>query len=268
MKRQKRNRHKYLFPKAACLRLLLVGGSIWGILQFLLPFVYAGILSIGNATGIIVLLLPLTYGLFMPWIHRAIRNAWQKRIGKVGLVTAGVLAGTVIVLAGVETGCMISAVTKEPTEDATLVVLGCRTYGDRPSVMLASRLEVAYEYLTEHPESVCVVSGGQGPDEPLSEGEFMYKYLVRKGIAPERIYRETQSTSTRENLQFSKDLIEKEGLNPQIAIVTNEYHEYRASMIAEALDLEHGAVPAGTPMWLFPTYYVRELYGILYEWVL
>ncbi|MBR6664768.1 MAG: YdcF family protein [Lachnospiraceae bacterium] len=268
MRRQKSIKQKFKLPISVCLRLLLVGAGIWGILQLLLPFVYARILNMGNATGIMVLLFPLIYGLFMPRIHKLVRAVWQKKIGKIGLVAAGTMVGLVFLLAVIETGCMVHASTKAPAEDATLVVLGCRTYGDRPSVMLASRLDASYEYLTEHPEAVCVVSGGQGPDEPISEGEFMYQYLVRKGIAAERIYRETESTSTRENLQFSKKIIEAEGLNPKIAIVTNEYHEYRASMIAEALDLEHGAIPAKTPMWLLPTYYIRELYGILYEWVL
>ncbi len=268
MWKRKGNVNKLKPAKVAWLRLLLIGISILGILYFLLPFVYGRILNLGNATGILVLLLLLLYGLFLPGIHKGIRTAWKKKAGKLGLMAAGVLAGLVLLLVGIETGCMIHAATKEPTEDATLVVLGCRTYGDRPSIMLASRLDAAYEYLTEHPDAVCVVSGGQGPDEPISEGEFMYQYLVKKGIAPERIYRETESTSTRENLLFSKVIIEKEGLNPRIAIVTNEYHEYRASMVAKALGLEHSAVPAKTPWWLFPTYYIRELYGILYEWVL
>ena len=267
MRKQKRNTHKFKFAKVTCLRFLLVGISIWGILQFLLPFVYARILNIGNATGIMVLLFILIYGLFLSWIHRGIRAAWQKRAGKIMIVAAGTISGLVILLAGIETGCMIHAANKAPTEDATLVVLGCRTYGNRPSIMLASRLDAAYEYLTEHPQAVCVVSGGQGADEPISEGEFMYQYLVKKGIAPERIYRETESTSTRENLQFSKVIIEEQGLNPRIAIVTNEYHEYRAFMVAKTLGLACSAVPAKTPGWLFPTYYVRELYGIIYEWV-
>jgi len=264
----KKSINKTNLVRVPCLRLPLIVVGILGILYFLLPFMYGRILNIGNATGIMVLLLLLLYGLFMPRIHKGIRVAWKKKIGKIGITAAGVLAGLVFLLAGIETGCMIHAATKEPVENATLVVLGCRTYGDRPSIMLASRLDAAYEYLTEHPNALCVVSGGQGPDEPISEGEFMYQYLVKKGIAPQRIYRETESTSTRENLQFSKTIIEAEGLNPRIAIVTNEYHEYRASMVAKNLGLEHGAVSAKTPWWLFPTYYIRELYGILYEWVL
>lgn len=268
MSKRKRNISKIKPVKVSYLRMVLIVISILGILYFLLPFLVGRILNLGNATGILALLLLLFYSLFMPRIHEFVRNVLKKKAGKIALTAAGVLTGLVIVLAGIETGCMIHAATKAPTEDATLVVLGCRTYGDRPSIMLASRLEAAYEYLTEHPDAVCVVSGGQGADEPISEGEFMYQYLVNKGIEPYRIYRETESTSTRENLLFSKAIIEKEGLNPRIAIVTNEYHEYRASMVAKALDLEYSAVPAKTPWWLFPTYYIRELYGIIYEWVL
>ena len=178
------------------------------------------------------------------------------------------VASAIIILAGVETAFMIKAATAKPSENATVVVLGCRAYGSRPSIMLASRLDAAYEYLTEHPDAICIVSGGQGPDESMPEAECMYLYLTEKGIAPERIYMENKSTSTRENLLFSQEIIEAEGLNPEIAIVTNEYHEYRAGMVADALEMEHSAVSARTPLWLFPTYYIRELYGILYEWVM
>jgi len=95
----------------------------------------------------------------------------------------------------------------------------------------------------------------------------MYRYLVEQGISPERLYKEEKSFSTRENLQFTKELIMKEGLNPAVAITTSEYHQYRAGQIAEELDMEYGANPGKTAIWLFPTYYVRELYGILYEWI-
>jgi hypothetical protein len=56
-------------------------------------------------------------------------------------------------------------------------------------------------------------------------------------------------------------------LNPEIAIATSEYHQYRAGRIAKALDMKYGAICGHTAFWLFPTYYVRELYGILDEWI-
>lgn len=268
MKRLKKNRKKKKLSKVLRLRIFWAGISILGIFWLLLPFFYGRILNIGNGTGILVLLFVLGYGLFQPRVHKLVRKLRERKPGRFVVTIMGILAVVVILLAGIETGCMMYAANKVPAKDATLVVLGCKTYGDRPSIMLASRLDAAYEYLVAHPEAVCVVSGGQGADEPISEGAFMYQYLVNRGIAPERIYAEVESTSTRENLLFSKAIIEQEGLNPRIAIVTNEYHEYRAFMIAAALGLEHSAVPARTPWWLFPTYYIRELYGILYEWVL
>jgi len=148
-----------------------------------------------------------------------------------------------------------------------VVVLGCRVYGERASLSMVERLDAAYDYLVEHPQSVCVLSGGKGDGENITEAECMYRYLVNKGIDAARLYKEEASTTTRENLLFSKQLIEEQGLHPVIAIATSEYHEYRAGMIANALDIEWAAVPGKTAIWLFPTYYVRELYGILYEWV-
>jgi len=167
----------------------------------------------------------------------------------------------------VETTLMIKAATNTSDSPATLVVLGCKVNGERPSRMLGERLEAAYEYLNAHPDALCVVSGGKGEDEGISEAECMSRYLVEKGIDESRIYKEDKSTSTRENLQFSYQIIKDNGLNPAVAIVTNEFHEYRAGEIAKKLGIDFSAVSANTNLWLLPTYYIRELYGILYEWV-
>ena len=254
--------------KKRILRIALIAIGVLGLIWFLTPYAVGRIMNLGNGTGAVIMALIIAYGVFMPKINQAIKKLYAKKIGKVILTGILVMVAAVILLAGVETAFMIKAATAKPSENATVVVLGCRAYGSRPSIMLASRLDAAYEYLTEHPDAICIVSGGQGPDESMPEAECMYLYLTEKGIAPERIYQENRSTSTRENLLFSQEIIEAEGLNPEIAIVTNEYHEYRAGMVADALEMEHSAVPARTPLWLFPTYYIRELYGIIYEWVL
>lgn len=254
--------------KKRILRIALIAIGVLGLIWFLTPYAVGRIMNLGNGTGAVIMALIMAYGAFMPKINQAIKKLSAQKIGKVILTGIFVVVAAVILLAGVETAFMIKAATAKPSENATVVVLGCRAYGSRPSIMLASRLDAAYEYLTKHPDAICIVSGGQGPDESMPEAECMYLYLTEKGIAPERIYQENRSTSTRENLLFSQEIIEAEGLNPEIAIVTNEYHEYRAGMVADALEMEHSAVPARTPLWLFPTYYIRELYGIIYEWVL
>ena len=139
------------------------------------------------------------------------------------------------------------------------------TAREHASRSLRERLDAALIYLEENPDSQCIVSGGMGEGEKISEAECMYRYLIKKGIHSSRIIKEDKSTSTRENLRFSKKIIEERGLSKNIAIATSDYHQYRASKIAKTLGFSVGAVPGHTAWWLFPTFYVRELYGILYQ---
>lgn len=236
-------------------------------LWFLLPFLVAGIFNIGNITGIVVSALFVIYMVFMPMMHEGIRALWKNKKAKWLLCGGGALVGTIALLVVIETGCMINACMKAPAENATAVVLGCRVYGERASLSLVERLEAAYTYLEEHPEAACVVSGGQGPGEDISEAECMYRWLVAKGIDASRIYKEDQSTSTEENIAFSKDIIKENELNEKIAIVTSEYHSYRAGIIAEKNELDFGTASGQTAIWLLPTFYIRELYAILAEWI-
>lgn len=244
----------------------IVMGAIF-FLWFLLPVVVAGILNIGNITGILLSILLILYMVFLPMINEWIVLRWEEKVGKRVLCGCGALAVLIALLAIIETGFMINANAKEPAENVTAVVLGCRVYGERASLSLVERLEAAYEYLEENPEAACVVSGGQGPGEDISEAECMYRWLVAKGIDAERIYKEDKSTSTKENITFSKVVIEENGLNPTVAIVTSEYHSYRATMLAEKNGLSYGTAAGHTAIWLFPTYYIRELYAILAEWI-
>lgn len=251
-------------------RVLRVIGIIVGMISFfwfLLPFMVAGILNIGNVTGMAVSLVLVLYTLFLPMIHKWIKGAWKKKGMRWVLAGMGAILVGVAMLAVVETGYIISANLKKPVENATAVVLGCRVYGERASLSLVERLEAACEYLEENPDAVCVVSGGQGPGETISEAECMYRWLVNQGIDGSRIYKEDKSTSTEENIAFSKDVIEENALNPNIAIITSEYHSYRAGVIAGKQGLDYGAAAGQTAIWLFPTYYVRELYAILAEWI-
>lgn len=154
-----------------------------------------------------------------------------------------------------------------PQEETTVVVLGCRVKNKKPSLALKERLDKTYQYLNENPKLQCILSGGQGANEEISEAKCMYQYLVSKGIDPHRLYQEDKSTSTRENILFSYRLIKKENLPKAITIITNEFHEYRAQTIARRLNIKSYAISAHTAWWLFPTYFVREIFGIVYEFI-
>lgn len=160
---------------------------------------------------------------------------------------------------------MLKAMNDHPENgNTTLIVLGCQVRDGRPSLMLKKRLDAAYGFLSEHEETVVIVSGGKGSDELISEALCMKNYLVSKGISADRIYMEEKSSDTKENLKFSKELIEREGLCTDITIVTDGYHQLRAEILAKKIGMNAKNISAPTSWWLIPTYWVREWFGIAY----
>ena len=121
-----------------------------------------------------------------------------------------------------------------------LIVLGCQVNGTVPSLMLRQRLDAAAAYLNTYPDAVAIVSGGQGAGESISEAQCMYDYLTAAGIEPERIRLEDQATSTMENLRYSMEYLD----STSVAIVSNEFHLYRAGQMAEKLGLDAELIPA------------------------
>lgn len=248
-----------------CIFILL---GVIGLIWFMLPYIIYRIMIIGNVTGICVSVLLILIGIFQKLIDRLLLTAWKRMAGKIILSIIGVIVTIMILLVIVMSGLMIHAAVKKPQQNATLIVLGCKVCGTDPSLMLEERLQAAYTYLNDHPDAVAILSGGQGSGEEISEAECMYRYLTERKIDTERLLKEDKSTSTRQNLAYSMEILKEHNLDDNVTIVTNEFHEYRASKIAKTLGLKPAAVPGKTAITLFPTYYVRELYGILYEWIM
>ena len=143
-----------------------------------------------------------------------------------------------------------------------IIVLGARVREDGPSRVLKYRLDKAIAYLEQNPHTMCIVSGGKGEDEPFSEAEGMYQYLLEQGIGAERVLVEDSSKNTYENIRNSKALL-KESYNG-VGIVTNNFHCYRALKIAKRQSLKNvcGIAAASTPFFL-PNNLLRECMGIV-----
>ena len=173
-----------------------------------------------------------------------------------------------ILLAFVVTGVIImSDGYMDKGDFQYLLVLGTTVEGDEPSPMLADRIRAAHQYLTDHPNVICIVSGGKGDDVNLSEAECMYNELVKMGIDPERIWMEDQATSTVENFQFSLALIEeKVGYRPRIlGVLSSEFHLLRARMFAEEAGVTPIAIPANTSDFgTLVRYLLREVIMVWY----
>ncbi len=243
---------------------LIAIGMVLGVI-FLLPFIILGILNMGNAAGLLLALILFIYGVFFEKINCKIKNLWKKRLWKILFSAFSLILAICIVFVGFATYNIICAANNYPEEETTVVVLGCKVNPNGPSLTLLTRLEAAYDYLSKNPEAKCILSGGQGDDEHLSEAQAMYNWLTEKGIDGKRLYIEDRSTSTWENLSFSKEIIEKENLPSAITIITSEFHQYRAQEIAERYGMKAYGISGKSPLYLLPAYYVRELGGILVE---
>ena len=147
-------------------------------------------------------------------------------------ITAGALAAAFLLLVGVLTVRIIGAFTANaPSGMEYLIVLGTQVREDGPSYLLKTRLDTAAAYLKANEHTVCIVSGGRGPNEPCAEADAMGAYLTANGIDESRILREDQSKNTTENIQFSKKLLpESYG---SVGVVTNDFHVLRAVKLAE-----------------------------------
>lgn len=150
-----------------------------------------------------------------------------------------------------------------------VIVLGAALHGKQMSLTLSTRMYKALVYLNAHPNTKVVVSGGQGPGESITEAEAMKRFLVAKGINENRIWKEEKSTSTIENLRFSKAIIEKQTKQTaQIMLTTNDFHMYRAKMLARREGLEVYALPSETPLSVRFNSYFREYFAVIKSYFL
>ena len=149
-----------------------------------------------------------------------------------------------------------------------VIVLGAGVNGETPSAALWSRIQAASAYLEGHPDVPVVLSGGQGPGEAITEAEAMRRALWSQDEAfNSRLILEENSTSTAENCRYSKAILEETGLDTEtavIAVVTNDFHCFRAHMIAQKQGLQIIDVPAELPWWwLTANYYLREAFAVV-----
>lgn len=198
-------------------------------------------------------------------------SKFKKPAGKIMLwiLTAILVIGFIAALI---TGIFIGNAEKG-TQNATcdyLIVLGAGVNGTTPSLSLRERIDAAYAYLTAHPDVICVVSGGKGPGEDITEAQCMFNELTKMGISEDRIWREEKATSTWKNVIFSLDVIEERtGTRPTTAgIVSSDYHLYRASLFAKEAGIFPVCIPAKTS-WkhLHLNYFLREILAVWAYWV-
>jgi uncharacterized SAM-binding protein YcdF (DUF218 family) len=225
------------------------------LVAFVAGLITTSILFIWIIGGLIF----FTLAYFLPKIINGLRDMkkwkfWLIMI-PIALCFALFIVGEIAILTGF--------VSDIPEEDADyVIVLGAKVNPNAPSLSLQKRINAAYEYLSEHPTTKVIASGGQGWDEPMSEAECIAEELIEMGISPDRIILEERSTDTVENIQYSSKLLEN---TPEttVLIVSNDFHCFRASGIARRhLNTHVGHLSADSVFFLLPHYMVREFVGV------
>ncbi len=196
-------------------------------------------------------------------------NLWSRLPAGIR-IPANILIACIVASFLLAEGCILSGCFMKGAKDLDyIIVLGAQVTAHGPSRVLQYRLDEAYDYLKENENMICIVSGGQGANEPTTEAEAMKLYLENRGIDPERIYLEDQSSTTMENLENSKEIIDEirkeEGKEEYSAgIVTNNFHTFRSTRLAHHAGLQNvSGISAGASPFYFLNNVVREYLGVL-----
>ncbi len=232
---------------------------VLGILAFLYSLI---VLRVGSGTFSFLIWIAL--GLFFVFLYFMDKKKLWEKVPKVlryifrGMIAAG-LAVFIICQ-----GCILSQFFSKGDAGADyIIVLGAQMKDWGPSVVYKHRLDAAVEYLNNNPDTMVVVTGGQGANESISEGEGGKAYLIEQGISEDRILVEKESVDTSQNIQYAIALIDNPD-DKQIGIVTNNFHVFRGTMLAKRYtNADISGIAAFTEYLYLPNNMVRECFGIL-----
>ena len=150
-----------------------------------------------------------------------------------------------------------------------VIILGCSVRKKGKLLpLIRGRVDRAIHYAWEQEIKTgkhmrYVPSGGQGRDEPISEGSAMELYLLSHGAEEYEVFPEKKSRNTNENLLFSKRVIDRIMQNASVAVVTTNYHALRSGMLARRHWPDVKVVPSSTKWYFWPNAFFREIAAII-----
>ena len=252
------------------IRIILILLGLYIIYLYIPPLISLGVINAGNIFGFALggglILLGCLLNKIISFIKLQIEAGKLKAV-LITLISLLLVALIFFITFFATLGSVISHSRYTAENEKTVIVLGCQIRGSMPSMTLVQRAHAAADYLNAHPDSIAIAAGGQGADEDLSEGQCIYNLMTEAGIDGNRIYIEDKSTSTDENIANAKEIIDIMDFDNNVAIVTSEYHQYRASLICKKNGLTASSVPAPSSPKGKPTFFTREVFGVWAQWV-
>lgn len=228
--------------------------SIYGLILCIMSNLNLGVVLI-----VVLGISAIITGIFYENINKLIKSGFFKccKVAVIAILCIEIALISFIAIYGVADNISYS-------EDA-VIVLGAGIRGDKVTLPLKMRLDKAIEYHCKNPEALIVVTGGQGFQETVTEACAMEKYLVEQGVEKNKIIKEENATSTAENMEYSKVLLDKYFENDySIVVVTNNFHVFRGTRIAINTgfkDVSH--MHAGLQWYNLMPCYLRESLAVL-----
>ena len=145
-----------------------------------------------------------------------------------------------------------------------VIIHGCGlSGGNRMTRLLSNRVDKAIQIYGKCAKKPFIIpSGGQGSDERVSEARVMSDYLIAHGIPADHILLEDRSTTTRENLLYSRQIIDNRQSSGRVALVSSNYHIYRCLLLARDVGLKCTGIGADVALYFWPSALIREFIAV------
>ena len=168
--------------------------------------------------------------------------------------------------------CNVKAARHIPKYDKDfIIILGSKIKNDGTlTPLLKARVDKAIDFGNRQFETtkkkiIYIPSGGKGSDEIISEATAIKNYLIKKGIKEKQIIIEDKSTSTTENMRFSKDKIDNINKDAKISFATTNYHVFRSGVIANKEGIECEGMGSKTKWYFYTNALIREFVANLVQ---
>ena len=236
-------------------------------LWFLLPVFVYGILNAFNTMGMLACLYVIAFFSTRNFFKGIKDRFYEKKLTKLLWKTGRFCIYSFAIYCFSISIVMAVFASIPPAENSSEIILGAQVKGTAPSLSLYDRIIAGEEYLKENPDSICVATGGLGDTALITEARCIADVLTEHGIDSNRIYLENNSRNTQENIKFAYSIIQENGENENIAIVSDGFHQARARLIARKLGISSqiGAVSAKTNWIYLPTFWIREWFALPYD---
>ena len=136
-----------------------------------------------------------------------------------------------------------------------IIVLGAAAYDRNPSPVFKERIRHGIDLYQRGLARHLLFTGGFGTGARFSESQVARSYALKQGVPAQAILIESQSRTTRQNLQQAKALMQTHGFRRAL-IVSDPLHMARALRLARGLGIE--ALGSSTPTSRFRSFETRK----------